>query len=133
KRPCCWAERNPAHNTGERPKRGGDVEVTLAQPRIIRNEFKPLHAAQFWWQQRGDEFEGEPTGQQSDWRFSIHIHDVVVARVVRHGPRLAACHARAAARLQFQRDMLCDMPDPCSFLEPPDESTGFMVGAAMLL
>jgi hypothetical protein len=63
----------------------------------------------------------------------ISVHDVVDAGPPLDRAGLAAGDAAAGERLQLQRDMLRDMAEPRSVVQPPDEAAALLVAAAVAM
>jgi hypothetical protein len=73
-------------------------------------------------QKRLDELEGGAPGGEAHLLLVIGEHHVVDARPVLHRAGLAACGAGAGQRLQLQRDMLGDVPQPSPLPQPSLEA-----------
>jgi hypothetical protein len=92
-----------------------------------------LDAAQFIGQERDDQLERDPACHAADAIIGISEHDVVDAWLSLDRPRLAARQANAGHVLQFDRDMLGDMADPCALAQPLDETAAPLQAAAVAL
>jgi hypothetical protein len=86
-------------------------------------------------QQAVNQIQRQPARLAPDLGIEILKHHVVQARLAVNRPRTAERDVRTGNILQFDRDVLHDMPEPGALVlvQTAHEATGFAIGTAMLM
>ena len=100
--------------------------------RVGVDSLQAAHPAQVGRQQAVNELQCGSSGQQPHLFVLIGVQDVVDARLRAHAPGLAAGGPVAHLRLEFQGDMLGDVPQPGAGLEAFDEPARTLKAASVL-